>query len=68
MKGNRIRSARLWGGVGLIVLGMTIGVLTFISVIGPVLGLILVVMGIGVIGWTLRPREFRARNRRSSGL
>lgn len=44
----------MWGGIGLMLLGMVIGILTFVSVIGPILGLILMAMGIFVMGWGSR--------------
>lgn len=53
MIGARIRQSRVWGGLGLILLGVVIGGVTFVSVMGPVLGLILVAVGVFMIGWSV---------------
>lgn len=54
MKTNRNLSARHWGGGGLILLGLLIGAGTYITVIGPIFGLILIAIGIYVIARTAR--------------
>lgn len=47
-------AVRVWGGVGLIALGLAIALLTYITVMGPIFGLILVGIGVFLIGWTVR--------------
>src|SRR5690606_26430155 len=60
MKQKSNLGARHWGGAGLIVLGLLIGVGTYITIIGPIFGLALIAIGIYVIARTGRRQAEQA--------
>jgi len=67
MEEQRKGVSRFWTGVGAMVLGLVVALITYISIIGPIIGLALIGFGILTLMWpeTEEERAEAAEHRRA---